>query len=239
MMLWTAFLLGLAGSLHCAGMCGPLAMAVPVLGQSRGAIVASRLIYNFGRVVTYVLLGLGFGLLGQTFALAGFQRWVSLVAGALILVGLFATGRFATGLPVTRLVGRLKRPFSILLQKRSVGSLFSLGLLNGLLPCGLVYVAGAAAMATGSLIGGASYMAAFGLGTIPMMFGFGLVGMKLQQLLRFRFQRLVPVSLAIVGGLLLLRGMALGIPYVSPADPATGPACPLCVEQPTEPVHSH
>ncbi len=239
MILWTAFLLGLVGSLHCAGMCGPLAMAVPVLGQSRGAIIASRLIYNFGRIITYVLLGIVFGLIGQTFALAGFQRWVSLVAGAIILIGLFATGRFATSLPMTRMVGRLKRAFGLLLQKRSVGSLFSLGLLNGLLPCGLVYVAAAAAMATGSLLGGAGYMAAFGIGTVPMMFGFGLIGMKLQQLLRFRLQKLVPVSLVIVGGLLLLRGMALGIPYVSPADPATGPACAHCVEQPAEPVHSH
>jgi sulfite exporter TauE/SafE len=239
MILWTAFLLGLVGSLHCAGMCGPMAMAVPVLGQSRGAITASRLIYNFGRIVTYVLLGIVFGLIGQTFALAGFQRWVSLIAGVLILIGLFATGQSASGLPVTRMVGRLKRVFGLLLRKRSVGSLFGLGLLNGLLPCGLVYVAAAAAMATGSLIGGTGYMAAFGIGTVPMMFGFGLVGMKLQQLLRFQFQKLVPVSLAIVGGLLLLRGMALGIPYVSPADPLTGPACPDCVGHPVEAEQSH
>lgn len=239
MILWTAFLLGLAGSLHCAGMCGPLAMAVPVLGQSRRAVLASRLIYNLGRVVTYVLLGLVVGLIGQTFALAGFQRWVSLVTGALILIGLFATGRFATGIPVTKMVGRLKRVFGQLLQKRSIGSLFSLGLLNGLLPCGLVYVAAAAAMATGSLMGGASYMAAFGIGTIPMMFGFGLIGMKLQQLLRFRLQKLVPVSLAIVGGLLLLRGMALGIPYVSPADPAMGPACAHCAGDVVEAADAH
>jgi sulfite exporter TauE/SafE len=239
MILWSAFLLGLVGSLHCAGMCGPLAMAVPVLGRSRGAIIASRLIYNFGRIVTYALLGVVFGLIGQTFALAGFQRWVSLIAGALILIGLFATGKFATGIPMTRMVGRLKYAFGRLLQKRSIRSLFSLGLLNGLLPCGLVYVAATVAMATGSLLGGAGYMAAFGAGTVPMMFGFGLIGMKLQQLLRFRLQKLVPVSLAIVGGLLLLRGMALGIPYVSPGDPATGPACPLCVEQPAEPGRLH
>ena len=89
MILGTAFFLGLAGSLHCAGMCGPLAMAVPVLGRNRWAVLASRLIYNLGRVVTYALLGLVFGLIGQTFALAGFQRWVSLVTGALILIGLF------------------------------------------------------------------------------------------------------------------------------------------------------
>lgn len=228
MILWTAFLLGLAGSLHCAGMCGPLAMAVPVLGQSRGAILLSRLTYNLGRVTTYVLLGLVFGLIGQTFALAGLQRWVSLTTGVLILIGLLATTRMPLGLPVTRAVGRVKGLFGRLLRQRSVGALFALGLLNGLLPCGLVYVAAAAAMATGSLGRGAAYMGAFGLGTVPMMFGFGLVGMKLQQVLRFRLQKLVPASLAVVGGLLLLRGLALGIPYLSPADTAGGTSCPLC-----------
>lgn len=239
MFLWSALLLGLVGSLHCAGMCGPLAMAVPVLGSSRGVVVLSRVIYNLGRVATYVLLGLVFGVIGQTFALAGFQRWVSLAAGGLILIGLVGTGRFALGLPLTKSVVRLKRAFGQLLQKRSVGSLFALGLLNGLLPCGLVYVAAAAAMTTGSLTEGAGYMAAFGLGTLPMMFGFGLVGMKLQQLFRFRQQRLVPLSLALVGGLLLLRGLALGIPYVSPSDPEDGGACHHCAEKLIDDVHQH
>lgn len=228
MILWTAFLLGLVGSLHCAGMCGPLALAVPVLGQSRGAIVASRLIYNLGRITTYVLIGIGFGVIGQTFALAGLQRWLSLIAGALILAGLFATSRFAVGAPVTQSVGRLKKLFGSLLKKRSVGSLYALGLLNGLLPCGLVYVAAAAALAAGSISMSGIYMAAFGLGTVPMMFGFGLIGMKLQQLLRFRLQRLIPFSLILVAALLLLRGMALGIPYLSPVDPVHGAECVHC-----------
>lgn len=77
MELWTAFLLGLVGSAHCAGMCGPLALALPATGNTRGTFLAGRLLYNAGRLVTYAALGAAFGLLGQTFALAGFQRWIS------------------------------------------------------------------------------------------------------------------------------------------------------------------
>lgn len=231
MMLWTAFMLGLVGSLHCAGMCGPLAMAVPVVGSGRAGIISSRLLYNLGRIATYAVLGLVAGLVGQTFALAGLQRWVSLAAGAAILGGLLFAGRFSTALPATRLVMRLKAGFGSLLHRRSYGSVFLLGTLNGLLPCGLVYVACAAALASPRWLDGGGYMIAFGLGTVPMMFAFGILGMKLQSLLRFRLQKLIPVSLAVVGVLLLLRGLALGIPYVSPADPSTGPACPMCAQQ--------
>lgn len=234
MFLGTGFLLGLVGSLHCAGMCGPLALAVPVVGEGRGAILLSRLTYNLGRIATYAVLGLAAGMLGQAFALAGLQRWVSLAAGVVILAGLVATARWSAGLPVTRLMGRLKAGFGLLMRRRTHGSVFLLGTLNGLLPCGLVYVACAAAVVSPSWYEGVGYMIAFGLGTVPMMFAFGVVGLKLQSLLRFRLQRLVPVSLAVVGGLLLLRGLALGIPYVSPADPATGPACPMCVEHQAE-----
>jgi sulfite exporter TauE/SafE len=100
-----------------------------------------------------------------------------------------------------------------------VSSLFGIGLLNGLLPCGLVYVAGAGAATAENFLRGVEYMIAFGLGTLPMMLAISLVGQKLQFALRFKLQRLIPVSLAIVGALLLLRGLALDIPYLSPKLP--------------------
>lgn len=229
-MLWTAFMLGLVGSLHCAGMCGPLAMAVPVVGQGRGAVVRSRLIYNLGRIATYAVMGSVVGLLGQAFALAGVQRWISLTAGALILIGVLVSSRWLGGQALNRGVVSLKNAFGHLLRRRTVGAVALLGALNGLLPCGLVYVACTAALASHHWWEAVTYMTLFGIGTVPMMFGLGMVGLKLQSMLRFRLQRLVPMSLAIVGGLLLLRGLALGIPYVSPADPATGPACPMCAQ---------
>lgn len=226
MEIWTAFVLGLVGSLHCAGMCGPLALALPVTGNTRAAFVAGRLFYNAGRILTYALLGLVFGLVGQSIAMAGFQKWVSLTAGALILIGLVASTRVGLGVPITKGVVWLKNGVGRLLQKRTLGSLFLLGTLNGLLPCGLVYVACAAAAATGSIKLGMVSMIAFGLGTLPMMLGLSLAGARLQAMFRFRWQRLVPVSLAVLGVLLLLRGMELGIPYISPVLSASG--CPHC-----------
>jgi hypothetical protein len=216
MILFTAILLGAVGSLHCAGMCGPLALALPVTGSSRATFVLGRVAYNLGRVVTYCLLGAAFGLVGQTLAFAGFQRWVSLAAGAAILLGLLVSSRFTVSVPVASTVAWVKSGLCALLRRRSLTSVFSLGVLNGLLPCGLVYAACAGAVATGSLLTGVKYMAAFGFGTVPMMLGIGLAGHKLQLALRFRLQRLIPACVALVAVLLILRGLSLGIPYLSP-----------------------
>lgn len=216
MELWTAFMLGLVGSLHCAGMCGPLALALPVAGKTRSDFVLGRLLYNVGRIITYAGIGAMFGLVGQSFALAGFQKWVSLVAGVAILLGLVASLRIGLGLPITKSVMWLKSSVGRLLQQRTFGSLFLLGSLNGLLPCGLVYVAATAAAATGSLKLGVISMALFGLGTLPVMLGLGLAGRRLQGFFNFKLQHLVPISLAVLGVLLILRGMELGIPYLSP-----------------------
>jgi len=228
MELWTAFLLGFVGSAHCAGMCGPLALALPTTGNTRVLLLAERLAYNFGRIVTYCLLGALFGFLGQSLSLAGLQRWVSLVAGASILISLMASRHFSDALPLTRVVRWFKTALGTLLQGRALGSIFGVGLINGLLPCGLVYVACAAATATGSLLTSIEYMFAFGMGTLPMMFAISVVGAKLHFAFRFKLQRLIPASLAIVGALLLVRGLALGIPYLSPklsAQPDTASCC--------------
>jgi sulfite exporter TauE/SafE len=220
MELWTAFLVGFVGSAHCAGMCGPLALALPGAGGVRTKFITGRLLYNLGRIVTYSLMGALFGLLGHGFVLAGLQRWVSLGLGAAILIGLVVSPRFANAVPAAGAVGWLKASLGKLFQRRALSSQFGIGLLNGLLPCGLVYVACAGAMASGNVLRGVEYMAAFGFGTLPMLLTISLLGQKLQLQLRFSLQRLIPVSLAIVGLLLLLRGMALGIPYVSPQLPA-------------------
>ena len=225
-MLWTAFLLGLAGSLHCAGMCGPLALALPATGTGTVGYVTGRLAYNLGRLATYSLLGVVFGLLGKSLALIGVQRWLSLGAGCVILAGLLLSTRTGLGTPMVKAVGWLKSGFGALLRRRTLGSLGLMGLLNGLLPCGLVYAACAGAAATGSLGWGAAYMALFGLGTVPLMLGIGLSGKALPIALRFKLQQLAPLSLAVVGALLVLRGLALGIPYLSP-DLAAG-TCAHC-----------
>ena len=113
------------------------------------------------------------------------------------------------------LVIRLKSMFGQLLQQRTVVSQFGLGAINGLLPCGLVYIAAAGAAATGQPIEGAIHMAAFGAGTLPVLLGIGMAGRSLSFMPRFR--RLIPVTVGMVAVLLILRGLALGIPYLSPA----------------------
>lgn len=228
MELWTAFLLGLVGSLHCAGMCGPLALALPATGQGASGYLLGRVAYNLGRVTTYAFLGALFGLLGMTFVLTGLQRWASLVAGAAILLGLAASSRYALNTPVLTLVGWLKKGFAQLLRKRTLVSLLCLGVLNGLLPCGLVYVACAGAVAAGGCINGMEYMVAFGLGTIPMMLGIALAGKKLQFSLRLRWQRVIPVCLVVLAALLILRGLSLGIPYLSPNLSHDRGGCSAC-----------
>lgn len=224
-MLWTALMLGLAGSLHCAGMCGPLALALPHPGGGNPSFVVSRLAYNSGRIVTYLALGAVFGLLGRTFALVGVQRWLSIGAGSAMLLGLLFASRLGARTPVVALVDRLKVTFGRLLQRRTLPSLTLLGLLNGLLSCGLVYAAVAVATATGGLISAVGYMGLFVLGTLPLMLGIGLSGREFPVAWRFRLQAWVPLSLAMVAMLLILRGLSLGIPYLSPNLAAADPAC--------------
>ena len=227
MELFTAFMLGFAGSLHCAGMCGPLVLAMPAIGRTRVMQITGRLIYNVGRVTTYGLLGIVFGLLGQMLSMVGVQRWVSIAAGVLILLGLFAWPLRNTSALIIRPVARLKSALGGLLQHRTMRAQFVFGGLNGLLPCGLVYVACAAAATTSGILSGLEYMLVFGLGTVPMMLGIGLAGRFLHARLQGRAQRLIPVALAIMGMLLILRGMSLGIPYLSPdlSGGAGGDSC--------------
>lgn len=231
-MLISALILGLLGSLHCAGMCGPLALALPQTSGSGVSYLTGRVCYNVGRVVTYVVLGLLFGLVGQTFVVAGVQQWASIALGAVLLCGLAASKRLAVAQPVTRVLQIIKTRMGRLLKERSILALGTLGALNGLLPCGLVYVACAGATASGSMLSGAEYMLVFGLGTVPMMLGISLSGRLVPVTLRLRLRSLIPVSVFMLGSLLILRGMALGIPYVSPSAPASGdggalvaPAC--------------
>jgi uncharacterized protein len=216
MSLWTAFILGLVGSLHCAGMCGPLALALPPAGNNTTGFVLGRVAYNLGRIITYCLLGVVFGLVGRSFLLAGLQRWVSIALGIALLIGLFASRRLGLWRPVTALVEQLKTRMSGLLRRRSVTSLAALGLLNGLLPCGLVYVACAGATATGDILSGASYMAVFGAGTVPMMLTISLLGKLFPMSLRLQLRKAVPVCVFLLAALLILRGMSLDIPYISP-----------------------
>ena len=220
-----AFALGLLGSLHCAAMCGPLMLALPVPPGGAGRFVAGRIVYQLGRVATYCLLGVVAGLVGKSLFVAGFQQWLSIALGLAVLAGFLVSKRVALSAPVVHLVSWLKVAMSAQLRRRSFRSLALLGLLNGLLPCGLVYVALAGAAARGSILSGIGYMAVFGLGTLPMMLGINLSGKLLPLAFRLSLRRAIPVGVCLLAGLLILRGLALGIPYVSPDLGSGTPGC--------------
>jgi len=221
-----AFSLGLITGLHCVGMCGPLALALPVTGHNRISYVTGRLLYNLGRAITYTVMGMLVGFIGQSFAIGGLQRWVSIAVGFALLLGLvlMRTGhlnQLMDKLGVFNLFARLQRLWKRNFQHRSFSGLLVLGLINGLLPCGPVYVALAAAAATGTVATAMLFMFVFGLGTFPMMLAVSLAGTLVQMPMRRKLQKLVPISAGVVAVLLIVRGLALGIPYLSPPVQAT------------------
>ncbi len=216
MELWTAFLLGLAGSLHCAGMCGPLVFALAKARPRTARESTGRVFYHLGRVAAYALLGLMLGLLGHIVAPAGFQRWLSIALGIALLAGLWLAARIRFDAPVFRWVMLLKNSMRGLLARDSLSSQAMMGALNGLLPCGLVYVAAAGAASTVNPFTGAAYMTLFGLGTWPMMLGIHLVGQRLPLTSRLSLGNITRAAVLLMGVLLILRGMDLGIPILSP-----------------------
>lgn len=221
-----AFVLGIAGSAHCLGMCGPIALAVPSAGRGRGARWAGALLMNSGRLVTYALLGAAAGAFGQVLRIAHVQKGVSIGAGVVLLVAVLVPGLFRRWDPAGRFTLGLARLRSLLgrnLRRTAPEALFFTGLLNGLLPCGLLYTALIAAAATGALAAGAGFMTLFALGTWPALIALRLGAASLGPGLRPLLRRVSPVMVSLMAVLLILRGLGLGIPFISPA-PLTVPA---------------
>ncbi len=218
---FVAFMIGMLGSFHCVGMCGPLALALPLSNNSFIAKFSGAFIYNAGRIVTYSVFGLIFGLIGQTAALFGFQQWLSIVTGALILLFIIIPRKYkfagATLNYTNGFFAKLRQKLGRLFTKKTNASLFVIGLLNGLLPCGLVYMAVAGAIAAGDIGNSILFMAAFGLGTLPVMWSIAFFGNHVGVSFRQKIRRAYPYMMALMACLLILRGMGLGIPYVSPA----------------------
>lgn len=214
MILITAFITGLLGSFHCAGMCGPIALATPTVGQSGAERVMSKLTYNAGRIMMYAALGSLLGAFGLGLKLAGLQQVVSIAAGAVIILSVVMSSRLGKLAPSSffsfgSLMGKL-------FQQKTYTALFGIGLLNGLLPCGFVYIALLGSVATQQVWEGALFMVLFGLGTLPMMFGVSMLGQFLTHGTRSKVNKLAPVFAVIIGCLFMLRGLNLGVPYISP-----------------------
>ncbi|MEW6506501.1 MAG: sulfite exporter TauE/SafE family protein [Bacteroidota bacterium] len=220
MEIWTGFLVGFFGSLHCIGMCGPIVLALPVIGDSQLKIFAGRILYNLGRIFTYTLLGGLFGLFGSRLVLFGLQQDLSVAFGIIILAYVLTPRKLknkaANTFVYRETTNIIKARFASMISKKSNSSLFTIGVLNGLLPCGFVYVGIAGAVSTVDWISGALYMAMFGLGTFPVMLATALFGKIININLKRKVNKLIPAFAILLALIFILRGLNLGIPYLSP-----------------------
>lgn len=203
-------------------MCGPIAFILPVDKTSKVKTLLGTSLYHLGRLLAYGLIGSLFGLIGKSLYLAGFQQRLSILVGVImILIVIIPTkvlNKFRLSRPLYGMIAQVKSKLGLYLNKSSGKSLFLIGFFNGFLPCGLVYMAVLGSISTGELINGAIYMIFFGLGTVPLMTGAVYLGNFLKINVRNRIQKAIPIFVVIIGLLFVLRGMGLGIPYVSPRD---------------------
>jgi hypothetical protein len=221
-MLISALIFGLLGSFHCVGMCGPIAFLLPVDRHNPVKRVLQIMSYHAGRLLTYGSIGLLFGFLGRRLDLFGFQQYISVAVGVLMVLAILVPskvfGRYNGSSFMYRWVGKVKNALGAELKRKSMDSFFTIGFLNGFLPCGLVYMAVFASIAAGSAFEGGVYMVFFGLGTIPLMTTATYLGNFLNATFKQRILKVIPVFVVIVGVLFILRGLGLGIPYISPAE---------------------
>ena len=221
-MLYTALIFGLVSSLHCIGMCGPIAMMLPVDRQNPTKKAIQILLYHAGRLTAYATLGLLFGLLGKGLYLAGLQQRFSVVLGILmILIALIPEKIFAQyncSRPIYQLIFRVKSSLGRQFKRKSADAFFTIGVFNGFLPCGLVYAALFGAIAMQEVTLSMAYMILYGLGTVPLMSAVVYVSSILSLPFRNKLQKIVPLITVIIGVLFVLRGMGLDIAYVSPGN---------------------
>jgi sulfite exporter TauE/SafE len=216
--------LGFASGFHCIGMCGPIALSMGLTKNQKANFYIQNLTYQFGRILTYSFLGAVLGIIGQSFELAGFQKYLTVLVGILLIImAIFSFGGkdFAAKIPfVSRGLLKVKMKLGKILQRPDYKSRFATGILNGLLPCGMVYMALTASLAAGGIWQSSLFMFLFGLGTFPFMFAVVYLGNFITTTFRLRILKVIPVMMIILGGLFVLRGLQLGIPYVSPHSEA-------------------
>ncbi len=211
-----ALLMGFTGSLHCAGMCGPIVWIIPFQafrGLKKGIALG---LYHLGRISVYALFAAVLHSFRDLFD-PKIQQYISLTLGALLLVGGVLTF-------IPNHVARVKLPWAELVKKQlghvmgrpGLPMIGLAGVLNGLLPCGLVYMALSTSLAAATVPQAMALMYAFGAGTLPMLLSITLLKSRLSFLHTTHVRKLVPIVMFAFGSLFMLRGMNLGIPYLSP-----------------------
>lgn len=220
-MLFSALILGLLGSFHCVGMCGPIAFMLPVDRSNTYKKVTQISLYHMGRLLSYSIIGLIFGLIGKGLNLFGFQQQLSIIIGVsmivIVLIPYKTFNKYNASKPIYKIVSKVKSALGSALKKKTSDTFLTIGFLNGFLPCGLVYMAVFGAIAGGNAVEGSLYMVFFGLGTIPLMTTAIYFSNFLKGTMRQKIQKAIPVFVVLIGALFILRGLGLGIPYISPA----------------------
>ncbi|WP_338731032.1 sulfite exporter TauE/SafE family protein [Mangrovimonas cancribranchiae] len=220
-MLWSAFILGLLGSFHCVGMCGPIAFMLPVDRSNSIKKVSQITTYHIGRLLAYSTIGLFFGLIGRNLYIFGLQQQLSIIIGVLMIIIAVlpykTISKYNASKPLHKLIAKVKSKLGMALKRKTADTFFTIGFLNGFLPCGLVYMAVFGSLVSSTVTEGVLYMTLFGMGTIPLMTSAIYLGKFLNTKIKQRIQKAIPVFVVIIGILFILRGLGLGIPYLSPA----------------------
>ncbi len=220
MELLTAIAIGFFGSFHCVGMCGPIAIALPVPNSRNLSFFYGRILYNLGRVISYSMLGATFGFLGKGLKLYGYQQGLSIFLGVIIILIIVTPLKYKNRVYSNSTFQKMSLPvkssISSLFKKGTLPSLLLIGILNGFLPCGFVYMGLAGSLASGSITNGIMFMLFFGLGTIPAMLTISLFGKFITLNQRKRIRKLTPILALLLALIFILRGLNLGIPYLSP-----------------------
>ncbi|MCI0920782.1 sulfite exporter TauE/SafE family protein [Sphingobacterium rhinopitheci] len=215
---YLAFFMGLFGSVHCAVMCGPLVIALQGGQQFSWMQVFNKVLYQLGRISMYAVLGALLGILGNVASFQGWQQSFSIITGVLLI--LFALMYFFAkkSTLLVRWQTNAIQPFARAMGKwlYKPGGSFVAGILNGILPCGMVYMALASAMNTDTVWGGAQFMMLFGVGTLPLMIIFSLASSYSMKIIKVKFTTILPLLFLIMGIWFILRGANLNIPYLSP-----------------------
>jgi len=220
-MLISALILGLLGSFHCVGMCGPIAFMLPVDRSNTYKKVTQISMYHMGRLLSYSIIGLIFGLIGKGLNLFGFQQQLSIIIGitmiVVVLIPYKTFNKYNASKPIYKVISKVKSALGSALKKKTSDTFLTIGFLNGFLPCGLVYMAVFGAIASGNAVEGSLYMMFFGLGTIPLMTTAIYFSNFLKGAMRQKIQKAIPVFVVLIGALFILRGLGLGIPFISPS----------------------
>lgn len=230
----TSWILGLTigflGSWHCLGMCGPLAMALPYRDSGMWARGIKSLLYSSGRTISYVALGLVFGLISEHFLIVEWQRTLSIVLGVIVLFFLFFPyfyHKFTLSVDNTFFVARVKRGVVQQFKRRGLLSFLVAGMLNGWIPCAMVYMAAVIALGSNSTLDAVYIMLGFGMGTWPAMIFLSLLR-SLVRVPQFSFKVLSAPLMVVFGVLMIWRGIVAEMPNIEPMGPLNPASLTIC-----------